>query len=322
MLSLTGDVHSRRFLVRDIDVVMSFDSLKAFLERNRPFIKNLVPKSPYKYGATLVREGQRYVYEIETEQQPSSAWLLDHAARFQAQTYCDPFGNEFVVPCQELLFLTKKSHINMNVHFDKNMADFHALKEGINPEKIGNLSAFFDLRHMEAKERYRYRHPKLNVTNETFFDRSKTVVGYVFVHDDIHEAVKHFERPVYEMIKKNMGRAWCEKEMFFDLPLDTQIKCVQEEAYVIAIERFIALQKGPYEDLFMAYKDALRRICTTLCSGFFRDFAVNHYFELLRAYDASFFKRFQTALKEGAVRRIDSCPEDRFESTVVRLLSL
>jgi hypothetical protein len=322
MLTLTGETHSRRFLDRDIDVVMSTGDLQAFFERNRSFITHLVPKTPYKYGATLVLDGQRYTYEIETEVQPSSAWLLAEIRNFQVDHYVDPFGNTFAVPCREALFLTKKSHINMNVHFDKNMADFHALNQGLDPVKLECLNPYFRLRHHEAKERYQYRHPKLNVTNDAFFDRSKNVVGYVFVHDDIHEAIKHFERPVYEMMKKDMGQAWCEKDMFFELPLDTRIKCVQEEAYVIAIERFIALQKGSYQDHFLAYKDALRRICTTLCSGFFRDFAVDHYFEVLQAYDATFFERFQSALKDQAVQRIDSCPEERFNATVDRLLAL
>lgn len=322
MLTLTGETDSRRFREKDIDVVMSCQQLQAFFDHNRTAIKNLVPKSPYKFGATLVQDGQRYTYEIETDQQPSSAWLLAQREQIQTEVYHDPFGNAFAVPSQEVLFLTKKSHINMNIHFDKSMEDLHALKMGLEAVKIRALDPYFELRHQEAKERHQHRKPTLNMSNQAFFDRTKRAVGYVFVHDDIHEAVKHFDRPVYEMLKKDLSLAWCEKDLFSALPLETQIKCVQEEAYVIAIERFIALEKGNHADHFLAYKDALRRICTTLCSGFFRDFAVDHYFEVLHAYDPGFFKRFQQALERQAVRRIDTCAENRFTTTVQRLMAL
>jgi hypothetical protein len=65
------------------------------------------------------------------------------------------------------------------------------------------------------------------------------------------------------------------KILFAKAPYDLQIKCVKEEAMVIALERF--LLPGLSSDPFMAYKFALVRICTTLTKGWFREFAIDNY---------------------------------------------
>jgi hypothetical protein len=321
LLTLTGETHTSRFHARDIDAVMTEAQLRDFMVRHRSAIRSLVPLRPHKYAAVLEKDGRRYAYEIETEGQPSAAWLLAHQAAITAATYTDPVGQVFAVPNRAVLFLTKRSHLHLNVHFDKTMADFHGLKDGHDPQVLAALQPYFRLRHQEALDRAQARHPKLNVPNAAFFDRSKTLVGYVFIHDDLHEAIKHFDRPVYEMMKTDLTQAWCDKDLFAQLPLDHRLKCVQEEAYVIAIERYLALEKGPHDDPFLAYKEALRRICTTLCSGFFRDFAVEHYFSLLAAYDAAFLDRLKRALAAGRVRRIDSCPDARYRQVRERLLA-
>lgn len=322
LLTLTGETQSQRFCDRDMDVVMSEAQLQAFFVRNQPFIRSLVPSTPYKHTAILERNGRRYSYEIETDRQGSSAWLLENQSKISAGTYTDPFGNTFAVPRLEVLFLTKQSHIHQNIHFDKNIVDFHHLKAASDPATVASFRPYFELRHQEALARHAVRHPKLNVSNDAFFNRSKRVVGYVFVHDDLHEAIKHFDRPVYERMKTDQEKAWCDKDLFAQLPLSDRIKCVQEEAYVIALERSIVLEKGAHHDHFLAYKDAMRRICTTLCSGFFRDFAIEHYPAVMEAYDASFFDRFQRALAAGAIRRIDSCSPATYDSACVRLLGM
>jgi hypothetical protein len=59
------------------------------------------------------------------------------------------------------------------------------------------------------------------------------------------------------------------KALFEKAPYDLQIKCVKEEALVIALERF--LLPGLSSDPLIAYKFALVRISTTLTKGWFRD---------------------------------------------------
>jgi len=71
---------------------------------------------------------------------------------------------------------------------------------------------------------------------------------------------------------------------------------VDEEATVIALERkIIPIIKGEsVEDvnLFNAYKWALMRICTNLTSGWFRDFAIDNYFEILNQWRPNYLEIF------------------------------
>ena len=167
------------------------------------------------------------------------------------------------------------------------------------------MDKYYKLRKSEAEKRFKENHrtPKLNISNEDFFKISGKSEGRVFVHDDLHEIVKHFDKPIYEMLKKeeNFEMAWCEKDMFFDLPFDYQIKCVQEEAYVIALERYIIPKEGNFEDFFWCYKRALMRICTTLCSGFFRDFAIENYNLIIDQYKSDFYYKYLKAYEDNVL---------------------
>jgi len=238
----------------------------------------------------------------------SDQWLVDNIDAQWLHTYCDQLKEIVYVPPIELLFLMKKSHVHCDsVHFEKTIKDYHFLK---NKFGSGNESytPFFEMRKDEAEKRYKHRTPSLMVSNDEFFNRSKETVGYVFVHDTIHEAVKHFDVPVYEMIKKDFSKAACEADMFENLPHDYKIKCVQEEAYVIGLERYLLQEVGVSP--FDAYKMAVRRICTTLCSGFFRQFAIDNYFEIIDSYDVDFLKRFEIGYNQGIIKKmegIDDC---------------
>lgn len=314
-INLSTDVE--RFMRSDIDVVMSLDEFYAFVEKNTPYITKMVPTSATKFSLRLKNTRTQH-YEIEIALKGSALWLLDNHSSIASGNFTDDCGNTFEVANTEILYLTKKSHIHYAIHYDKNIADYTLLKNNVDENKLKEYMPYFKMRAQETKERINKRLPRLNRTNKEFFDRSKNVVGYVFEHDDIHEAIKHYERPVYEMMKKDFSSAWCEKDMFHQLPHEYKIRCVQEEAYVIALERYIVLRKGP-QDHFEAYKAALQRICTTLCSGFFRDFAVDNYFEVLEAYSPHYVALFTQKLLGGKVRKLDHVPQKKYDDVVVYL---
>lgn len=322
MLTLLNETNSERFK-KDIDVAMSSSDFKEFVKNNKQYIKSLLPKTAHKYSAVLKKDGEKFRYEIELDTLKSVQWLLGNKDNiFSGINYIDPFSNEFIIPNIEILYLTKKSHIYMPIHYEKNVLDYQRLRDLSNLEKSEGYNEYYIIRNAEAIERSPRKSPSLSMTNDEFFDRSADIVGYVFIHDDIHEAVKHYEKPVYEMMKRNFESAWCEKDMFFELPYEYQISCVQEEAYVIALERYIILKKGNYEDFFQAYKDALTRICTTLCSGFFREFAVNNYNEIVKKYNGGYVQKFKYAVENGLVRKMEHVPFDRFEAAREIVLKL
>jgi hypothetical protein len=199
--------------------------------------------------------------------------------------------------------LTKKAHLFFPVHFEKNINDYHFLKEMLGDFEItANMLEYFKLRKSEANARFKdkYNTPKLNITNDDFFKVSGVSDGRVYIHDDLHEVVKHFDKPIYEMMKnkENLNMAWCDKDLFFNLPYEYRVNAVQEEAYVISLERYIIPKIGEYDDLLWCYKRALMRICTTLCSGFFREFAVENYNIIIDNFNEEFYRKFTLAIKD------------------------
>ena len=155
-------------------------------------------------------------------------------------------------------------------------------------------------------ERERLKTPSLARKAEDFFDDN--VSNKTFIHDQIHEVMAFGERPMFEKILKEPGvSVACSKEKFNDLKYLDRIRCVQEEAYVIALERAMIpmlFEKGPLSRPKDAYLWAVMRICTTLCSGWFREFALENYDDLVLFYNSDYVDKFLNAVEDGRIKRI------------------
>ena len=88
------------------------------------------------------------------------------------------------------------------------------------------------------------------------------------------------ERPLYEKLKykEKFHLAWCEQELFEQLSQQEKLECVVEEVMVIALERFLI--PGIETTPGIAFQKSLKKVCTTLCSGWFRDFAIDNWEQL------------------------------------------
>jgi hypothetical protein len=297
----------------DYDVIMSLIEFNDWAVMYKQYIKTLIPRSDHKYKAIVEKDGKRVQYEIELGfEGTSSKWLLDHKGDCCYGTRMGFFGELINTLDPDYLMLTKRSHLTYPIHFEKNMNDYQFMKQRIGSlHKTPLMEEYYNLRFNEAKERNKQRTPKLNVTTEDFFS-SKLPVQTYFVHDHIHEVIAHYDKPVYTMMQKDISKAWCEKDMFFKLPYSTQVRAVMEEAYVIALERYIIPQHGENcNDYHDCYTRAVKRICTTLTSGWFRDFAIENYNKVLEFYNPDFVNKFIKAYKSGKIKYkegIKSCP--------------
>ena len=116
------------------------------------------------------------------------------------------------------------------------------------------------------------------------------------------------------MLKHDLGQAFVPRSGFDQLSHRDQIRMVREECYALALERVLI----PAEDLRVPWSEnhgfqhALRRICTTLARGWFRDFVIDHYAEV-SAYDTRFLDVYHRAVEEGKLSRklLQITPEDR-----------
>lgn len=172
-------------------------------------------------------------------------------------------GYWLYVVSPEGLAIIKRSHLWRSLGFDKHITMYSRhLRDYFNAD-----SAVYKHRLELTKKAFPQPHPKLNVTVEKFFD---DYVTKKYDHDWLHTLVAHEDKPVYRMMQRDTTKAWCERDMWEQLTQMRQINCVSEEAYVIALERFLVPNNWNYSPK-VAYHKALNKICTTLCSGWFRD---------------------------------------------------
>jgi hypothetical protein len=292
----------------DYDVIMSAEEFRVWSKMFRSRIQTLLPRSPKKFKASMQGNGHTVYYEIEiAEEGDSNQFLLDnHIDTINQYSRLQGFfGEDLLVPRLPYLYLTKKSHLIYPVHFEKNIEDYHLIKNSqtMKAFKVDEISQeYYDLRRQEAVQRYGQKTPKLNVTTEDFFSSKLNVPNY-FVHDNIHEMVAHFDKPIFTMMQKDSSKAWCERDLFDKLSREYQVKCVMEEAYTIALERYIIPQvDNDFIDPHEAYKRAVKRICTTLTSGWFREFAIENYKTVLEWYDKDYVKNFAVKAIQGEIK--------------------
>lgn len=212
---------------------------------------------------------------------------------FQVYKY---YPNGVSIATLHTLLVIKGGHIVFpHRQWEKHIQDYHMLLKMVTPSLA---SKDFMREHRKCtKERLNARGtPKLiGRTKEDFFDDK--VVKY-YVHDNIHKAIAHIEgKPMYELMQKDTTLVECHKEMWDEMTHEQKVKCVLEEAYVIALERHIipVMMGQPVKIVsnFDAFKWALMRICTTLCSGWFREFSIENYFEILNSYDPGYVEQFE-----------------------------
>jgi len=234
--------------------------------------------------------------EFEIIQPNTSSYLLNELVANGKDTIKTSFG---LVPNLDMLFTIKTSHRykKNQLHFWKNCIDWHLMKNAgakIRPE----YQEFLKLRE---KETYTYSHPKLNTNKEKFFADDN--IQYIFDHDSIHQSIAIFDKPAYTFYQKDGAEVQCDKNKFFACPKEIQLAGVKEEAMVLSIERSLV----PYPNVLTpdkAFKLALSKVCTSITSGWFREFAYNNALEVLKIYPKNYWEKFQEKANQGLVKKL------------------
>lgn len=208
----------------------------------------------------------------------------------------------------EVLFSLKKSHIYFSINHHKNVLDYNIIRKSLNG--IDTLSEITERRFKETEERVgRLKTPKLSKSKDAFFKQSESFVKSYFIHDEMHVIMSHGERPTYELMQyENQGSVLCSKDLWDGMSYLQQIHCVLEESYVIALERKILPMMygaGRHYTPNDAFRWALMRVCTNLCSGWFREFAIENFTEILNNYNQRYVIKFLEAVKEERIIPIE-----------------
>lgn len=200
------------------------------------------------------------------------------------------FGKDIEVAPLGVLALIKRSHLWRDYKWDKHITQYH---KHLMKQPFAYPPELLNERIKLTKEAYPQGQPSLMKPNEDFFDDA---VEKVYDHDSIHELAAFYEEPLYLRLKLDFSSAWCVKDLWDLLSHEDQLKCVAEETYVIATERFLVRKNWdwPYK---LAYFEALKKVCTTLTSGYFRDKAIDYYPEIVSLFDTEKFTFIKENLK-------------------------
>lgn len=193
------------------------------------------------------------------------------------------------------LYIMKRSHLHRPVNFARHITQFQLLKKLV-PSLNDKDKEVLERRTQLTKKAYGDSHPSLKKSNDEFFD---DYVNKYYVHDDLHRIIAYYDKPIYDM-----SQAYCEQDLWNKLSYEDKINCVREECYVIALERYIIpfhIKGERHLPAKFAFDKALERVCTTLTSGWFRDFAIDNWAEI-RSNQIDFFTKFLN--KESTLRKI------------------
>lgn len=279
---------------RDIDVIG--------YESDVDYLKDILkPESIVQYEyTTLLKNIQNKTDVFDTD----SVEVLLVEKSESLQKYLD-YDKGKTFASVEVLFSLKKSHIHFPIKFKKHIHDFCFLNEQV--DGIDILEDITQLNYKETEKRHgKLKTPSLNKSVDDFFGQSKDYVTSYFVHDDMHKVMAHYDIPLFEKMQKDRTIVKCEEDNWRVFPYEDKCLCVLEEAYVIALERKILpmiFGGGKGYTSLEAFDWALMRICTTLCSGWFRNFATKNYFVIKTLYNPNYVEKFLTAYENGDITR-------------------
>lgn len=284
---------------KDWDVICSNEELFDWQECYRADIKSLLPNSWLtKYKAKLI-DGVTIEFEIiEHRKSSEKLWKLHRSenCKFLKST-------AYVAPITSLILL-KQSHIYHAIHWQKSIEDYHFLKKQCKHTPNAIEILIYKQRVKETEKLHGKNKAYLNQSNEKFFKKSSRKVHRYFIHDDLHTATCFYDKPLYQSLKYDPGKAYIDKDLFKELSLENKIKVVQEEAFAIGLERRIipALMKNQPFDAYASFLYAIQKICTTLSPDWLKIFAVEHYPQIKNLNGYDFVSKFLEAKAQGLVR--------------------
>jgi len=183
---------------------------------------------------------------------------------------------QFVEP--DFLYTIKVSHAAWDINWVKTMKDIEFLKrKGAKLDKV-----FFNMLYERWKTIHGSKKVKMNTKNEYFFKKN---IKRKYDHDWVHEQIAFNDRPMHEKIRKDLNNPYCSEELWNKLSYEDKIKTVLEELYVLALERYIFVDK-PLPIPF-AINKTLKNMITSTTSGWFNLFIIDN-FEKIRTYPTDY----------------------------------
>jgi hypothetical protein len=252
----------------------------------------------------LVSKGPKQIIEAEVARDGNTAeQLLDLV---WGSHLTDHAMDNFQVAGLELLYTLKMSHryLRNSPFFLKTMRDIQLMRWYLTKHEIApELQEWFKKREEET---YWYKHPDLTRDKKSFFTPKE--VKYRYDHDSLHVAVASPGLPAYQSYAVEDHEVLSSKEKFFAASKEVRLHGVLEEAYVLALERsqipYGVLSPNPLEGLTprRSFDMALEKVCTSITSGWFREFAWENYDKVAVMYSDEYISKFNRGLAFGIIK--------------------
>lgn len=283
---------------KDIDVMGTPAELDAFLAYDAANIISSLPQGDKKQ---IIRS-KRFGY-IDFE----LAWRDSTAEEFMAlcRKTKTSINNGFPVvwvPSIDDLYALKKSHrfLRNSPHFQKTRQDLLRMERELNASVPDYLAGWLKRREAET---YSYGHPKLNQGKGSFF--SGDGIDYVYDHDTIHKSMAIGRVPAYTLFQRLGSEVAVDRDRWDELTEHQRLCSVVEESYVLAIER----SQVPFPNTApeRSFRIALMKVCTSITSGWWREYAYTHYDAAVDLYHrtesrrGSYVDKFRADVARGLV---------------------
>lgn len=297
---------------KDLDLIGTREDFLNFVKaRGEDVIGDLAYKGNYKIVARSVEFG---LIECELIQNGNSSDLYECFYRAWFEKIPKPAavwnGFQFYCAPPSMQFSIKLAHIYHPINWEKHILQFSHLNRAMGGSDL--VPGITKVRAAETEAHFgKLRTPSLMKANkETFFlDNIEKI--RVFDHDEIHRVMAYeWNTPMFRKVQLDPSQVRCYRDMWEKMTYEDKCSCVLEEAFVIALERrmipYIFIGKQ-YTNEREALKWTLMRICTTLCSGWFRKFARDNYHYILSRgmSEQSYVQRFLEKFEAGDIIRID-----------------
>lgn len=280
----------------DWDFICTIEQFKEWHKANKENLQFAIPTQQGKYYHARDKDGMNYEFELAWEG-TSAAMILDWYGQ----------GDKTALNYDLLMIKESHKYKRNSPHFLKTMADIKFLREKIHGKVQDSWAKeereFFNLRESES---YTYAHPKLNVSSKDFFNGDG--VNYVYDHDEIHKIVAVESSPAYTKYMQDGAQVMTSKEKFFSVDQRTRLLGGLEESMVLALERSqvphgLGKEGGPTPR--WSFEMALMKVCSSITSGYFREFCWENYSEIVEMYeelgDSWYVGKFKEAVQNGEI---------------------
>jgi hypothetical protein len=286
----------------DLDFVCSYDTFKKYVNSSPTILAKRV-EWVNKHKAIIKPTKARCAIEFEIFYEGLDEPLNNHIEALH-EYICTTGnlileGNEW--NCKQVaanvvtLYMLKQSHKykSNSPHFLKTMNDimwmerFHNCKEkSITGELLRLQKEREELISYTKQRKY-----SLNKKKEDFFTDN---VNYIYSHDSLHEIVKLGDVPAYT--KMLSAAVMCDREKWEAMSRNDKFATVYEEAAVLALERSVIPHNTNPDKAFLK---ALEKVCTSISSGWWREWAYKHYYSVLGLYyqKGNFYDKWQACDK-------------------------